>query len=183
MFTDLFTKNLKEGEEIIEVIRKHWASFIKQVIVTFVILIVPVFFIVFFFSRWWTMLIFLVWVCIGVSYGLYSWFVWYFDSLILTNQRVINIDQRRLFSRRVSEASLSNIQDITYEIHGVVASIFSFGTVKVQTAGAESVIKINNVSHPGEVQEMILDARKRVKKDVSAADLLKAIEDTKKEDG
>lgn len=183
MFNDLFVKNLKEEEEIVAVIRKHWASFIKQIIITFLILVIPFFFIFFFFSRWWTMLIFLVWFCVGAGYGLYSWFVWYFDSLIITNQRIINIDQKRLFSKSVSEASLSNIQDITYEISGLMASIFSFGSVYVETAGAKSKIKIRNVARPGEVQEMIFEVKKKIKKDVSALELLKIIEDTKKENG
>lgn len=175
MFNDFLTKKLKEDEEVILVLHKHWASFLKQMVIALFVLVPPFFFIVFFFSAWWLMIVFFVWISVGFGFGLYQWFVWYFDTFIVTNRRVICINQKSLFSRTVAEANLANIQDITYEIKGILASILSFGALKIQTAGSTNSIKIENLANPSEVQEIILENQEKVKKSVSAEDLIKLI--------
>ncbi|MBU1119093.1 PH domain-containing protein [Patescibacteria group bacterium] len=178
MFRDPISNNLKEDEEIDEIIRKHWGSFIKQVVVTFVLLVLPFFFIVFFFSRWWTMLIFFIWVTVGISYGIYQWLMWYLDSLILTNQRVINIDQKSLFSKSVAEIPLEHIQDITYEIDGIAASLFGFGMLNVASEGGNGM-RVKNVANPQEIQELIFDLKIAADLTVSAEELVELIQESR----
>lgn len=173
---DVF-ESLKKGEKIVIIVRKHWASFAKQILITFLVLFPPFFLIVFFFSRWWTMLIFFLWVFTGFGYALYQWFVWHYDSLVVTTFRVINIDQKSLFSRSVSETPLSQIQDITYEVQGMRASLFNYGTINI--ASAASTMKIEHIQDPEEVRDAIFDLRERKtnkkKKEVSAEDLISFI--------
>ncbi|MBU1166857.1 PH domain-containing protein [Patescibacteria group bacterium] len=180
MFRDFVSQNLKDGEKVVAVIRKHWAGFLKPIIITFLILVVPFFFVIFFFSRWWTMLIFFVWISVGLGYGLFQWFTWYFDSFVVTNKRVINIDQKRIFAKSVSEANLENIQNITYEINGLMASIFGYGTIKIETAGSETSINVSGISHPADLQELISTRQSKMKKTVSADDIVNLIQKSKK---
>lgn len=175
MFKNYFSQDLKEGEEVVEIVRKHWASFIWPIFKTFLILL-PLFLISsFLFSNYIGVVIFFVWLSIGLGYGLYQWICWYFDHFIVTNVRVVNIDQKTLFSRSVSESRLSNIQDVTYEVDGFLASLFNYGTVKVTTASNSDSLEMSSVEKPQKVQELITDLQSKSKKDLSAQELVEFI--------
>jgi hypothetical protein len=181
MFKDYFSQDLKEGEEVIRIVRKHWASFVWPVTKTFLILIIPFLLSAFLFSNYIGIIIFFVWVSIGFGYGLYQWICWYFDHFIITNLRIVNVDQKTLFARLVSETGLINIQDVTYEINGFLASLFNYGTVKVMTASNNNTLEMKAIERPKEVQEIIMDLHRQSKKDLSAQELVEFLEQNKGE--
>jgi len=181
MFKNYFSQDLKEGEEVIRVVRKHWASFIWPVVKTFLVLVIPFLLSAFLFSNYIGVIIFFVWVSIGLGYGLYQWICWYFDHFIITNMRIVNIDQKTLFARSVSESGLANIQDVTYEINGFLASLFNYGTVKVMTASNNDSLKMLAIENPKEVQEIIMELHNKSKKDLSAQELVEFLEQNKDE--
>lgn len=181
MFDEYFKQELKEGEEIVTIVRKHWASFLPVIIKTFIILIIPFFLLAFLFSRWYGVIIFFVWVSVGFAYGLYQWICWYFDTFVITNLRIINIDQKRIFARSVSEAYLASVQDVTYEVAGFLPSAFNYGTVSVQTAGAKPTLQISSVENPKKLQELIMDLHRKAKTSLSAKELVEFLTETKKE--
>jgi len=181
MFKNYFLQDLKEGEEVIRVVRKHWASFIWPVVKTFLVLVIPFLLSAFLFSNYIGVIIFFVWVSIGLGYGLYQWICWYFDHFIITNMRIVNIDQKTLFARSVSESGLANIQDVTYEINGFLASLFNYGTVKVMTASNNDSLKMLAIENPKKVQEIIMELHNKSKKDLSAQELVEFLEQNKDE--
>jgi hypothetical protein len=94
----------------------------------------------------------------------------YFDLLIVTDRRLVDIDQEQLFYRRVSELSLEEIEDVTSEIKGFLPTIFNYGTVIVETAGARTDFVINNIRNPREVSVIILDLKAQAKANVPEGD-------------
>ena len=60
---------------------------------------------------------------------------YYLSMGIVTDKRVIDIDQVSLFRREVNEMDINNAQDITYKQTGFWGTILDFGNVIVQTAG------------------------------------------------
>ena len=75
---------------------------------------------------------------------------------MVTNERVINVDQRRLFSRRVSEVRLAQVQDITSEVEGFLHTFFKFGDINLQTAAESGKFTFKNIPNPDNVRETIL---------------------------
>lgn len=63
------------------------------------------------------------------------WMEYYLDMWIITTTRIIDIEQRGLFSREVSEIPLSSVEDVTIDVEGVIETFLKFGTLRVQTAG------------------------------------------------
>ena len=100
---------------------------------------------------------------IGLSlYYLFLWlfvlntFVDYFlDVWIVTNERILNIEQDQLFSRTASEQKLSRVQDVTSEVKGIFATFLGFGDVHVQTAGEKARFNFEQVPNPTEVARKI----------------------------
>lgn len=90
---------------------------------------------------------------VGVVLGLLifskDWIGWYFSVFIVTDQRFIQISQKGLFHRAVSDISLKQIQSINYEISGLEQTLLGFGTIKMQTYIGD--IDIKHLGHPGKV--------------------------------
>lgn len=105
----------------------------------------------------------LVLLIIDTSYFAYNFLLWWNDVYILTNIRVIDIDQRSLFNKTVTEAELKNIQDITYEINGFWRTILNYGKVEILTASNGKSISFEDVLKPHEVQQLIIKTKDSAK--------------------
>jgi len=143
-------------------VRKHWILLILSLAKAFLSLLF--FFLVIYligFSRIFASialsLILAIWFLVTLVYGFYEWAVWWLDLYVLTNKRVVNIEQKSLFARQVSETNLDKIQDVTFGIKGILATFFNYGTVKVATAGSETVINLEQVRSPERLQKIIFN--------------------------
>lgn len=86
-----------------------------------------------------------------------TWTHYYLDSYIVTNQRVLTIDQIDFFHRKVSEADIGNVQDIEVIAKGFFATTLNFGDVRIQTAGADQkTLFFDNVPYPYKAKDIIL---------------------------
>ncbi len=89
---------------------------------------------------------------------LYTNFVtFYLDLLIITNDRLLDIEQKTLFARSVSETDLFTIQDVSSDVTGIFASLFNYGNLTIQTAAATEKFLIPNVPDPNGLRHLILD--------------------------
>lgn len=80
---------------------------------------------------------------------------YYLDTWIVTNERIINIEQHGLFSRIVSELHLNQVQDVTSETHGFLATMLSYGDVYIQTAGTRERFNFKGIDNPDDVKRTI----------------------------
>lgn len=160
MFNKKIYKKIKDDEKIISIERRHWASYLRQITVSLLIIIPPFFFVEFFLSHWIPSLIFLSIVIAGFLYALLTWISWQMNGIIITSKRLIYVNQKSIFSKKVAEVPITNIQDITFEINGVMASIFSFGTVTIVSSG--SVWNVKKIADPEGVQDYLLQLREKL---------------------
>jgi membrane protein YdbS with pleckstrin-like domain len=152
--------NQRPNEEIVFMRRRHpWIFWKSSLILLFVILIVLIAFLIWGASKV-SVVVSVASVIFLILYFLGRWFVYTSDIFILTNQRIINIDQRGFFTRRVSEAELENIQNVTYEIKGPIRSFLNFGEIIISTAGNTPGLTLSNVENPHFIQEKIVSLRK-----------------------
>jgi len=86
---------------------------------------------------------------------MYQYYDWRNDEYIVTNDRIIDVEQRPLWlSQDTREASLGNIQNVHYIVPNLFASVLRYGDVIVQTAG-EGDFTFVHVPNPAEVQNEI----------------------------
>jgi membrane protein YdbS with pleckstrin-like domain len=87
----------------------------------------------------------------------YSQFIeFYLDIWIVTNDRIIDIEQEGLFARTISELDLYRIQDVTTEVNGVFPTFFHYGNVIIKTASSNSHVTFRHVSHPNEIRQALI---------------------------
>lgn len=84
----------------------------------------------------------------------------YLDVWILTSQRLIAVEQKGLFSRTISEFELARIQDVTVDVHGIVATLLNYGNLNVRTASEHEHFIFKQVWHPNAVKDEIARACK-----------------------
>lgn len=138
------------NETVVLVIRRHWIVFVLPGIVFALMLVAPAILLAvapsslprsltsaagplvkFFYA------VYLMAVLLGM---LIFWVKYYLDAWILTDQRIITIDQHGLFDRRISEIAMERIQDVTIEIPGLIATFLGYGTIRIQTASESAFI-------------------------------------------
>lgn len=81
----------------------------------------------------------------------------YYDITIVTNDRLVNINQEQLFYRKVSELVLTDVQDVSSTVKGFLPSLFDYGDVDIQTAGERVNFHMSKVAHPREIAMIITD--------------------------
>lgn len=101
----------------------------------------------------------------GWLYTFQSFIDYWLDVFILTDKRILDIEQKGLFNRTVSELRLYRTQDVTAEVKGVLNSIFDYGSVYIQTAGETERFHFQDIPHPNNVAKMILEWSEEDRKD------------------
>lgn len=88
---------------------------------------------------------------------------WYFNVHIMTDKRIVDFDFHSLLYKNVDLAPLHNIQEANSHVKGLFGSIFHFGDVFIQTAGARVAIDFYNVPQPHKVSDKIMDEVDKIK--------------------
>lgn len=96
-----------------------------------------------------------LYVLLPLAYLLLMWMDYYLDMWIITNERIIDIEQHGLFNREISEIPLHRVQDVTIQVRGIIETLLGFGTIRIQTAG-EREFDIRFVPHLYKAKDIIL---------------------------
>ncbi len=148
----------REDETIIRVIHRHpWALAKAGLYLSAGLVIVLLMFVWFQLSRPSTWTLFILGPIL-VLYGFYAWFVWWNNIYLLTDQRVIIISQRGLWSRRIEDYSLDKIQSVASDTGGAAGTILNFGTVMLAIMGIKEPVELKFVEDPYAIQEKVVMA-------------------------
>ena len=108
----------------------------------------------------------------------YSWLDYFLDIWIVTNRRVINIEQDGLFNRRIAEHKLFRVQDVMSNQKGIFPTFLDYGEIQIQTAGAEKTVVFEQVHRPHYVAQEVIKLVENHKKIMA-----KVVEKINKQDG
>lgn len=107
------------------------------------------------------------WLWLGLAGGLLLsviiifpyWISWYYTMFILTNERYIQMTQKGLFHRSVSDLSIKQVQSLNYQVAGLEQTVLGFGTIVMQTYLGDIVI--HDIHHPektvSEISEILME--------------------------
>ena len=97
----------------------------------------------------------LVWYLVVFGFSLEQFLSWYFHVYIVTDERIIDYDFYSILHKRVSKAKIDRIEDVTYQMGGVLQSMFHYGDVFVQTAGEQRELDFESVPRPELVGKLL----------------------------
>ncbi len=155
-------QNQKDEEQVVLLLRAHVVTNVPWIIISFLLLLVPFIIIPIVVATGLlpvgpgtVLVLTLLWVAGVFSYAFLKFLYWYFNVYIVTTEQVVDIDWYNVVYKAVSATHLNKIQDVTSKQGGVLAGIFDYGDVVIQTAGTEENFEFTNVPHPQEVAEEI----------------------------
>lgn len=152
----MINRQLRADETVVIILRRFPLAFWKSIVLIAALLLSPgiFFFPLLGYGHVGILVLIALWVLGFVWLGR-TLLLWALDSVVLTNRRIIDIDQRGLLFREVSECSLEAVQDIRTLKKGVGAHVFDYGTIKVQTSSRNEHFELTHVRHPQQMQELI----------------------------
>jgi hypothetical protein len=160
--------NQKPYEKIVHKVRRDFVTFIPTILLFIILLIAPLGFRWFIITAYPTFLenatvVTVATICTSIYYlcvvlFFYTEFIgFYLDLLIITNDRILHINQISLFSRSIAEMDLFQTQDVISEIHGFFPSLFKYGKLIIQNASATTKFQSYDVPNPHKLRELILE--------------------------
>ena len=170
-FTKYHFDGQRADEQILLVLHRHWFDILSQFFIVFVMLVLlfgSYGFTSFFFANFgdpsyqtpFTFLRNLFLIFTWITFFI-IWIDYYFDVWIVTDQRIVNIEQNGLFARETSELRLEKIQDVATDVHGVIPTFLNYGNIEVQTAAEHEKFLFKNIPDPYAVKDLIMKLQKK----------------------
>ncbi len=151
---------LKPEEEVLEVVRESLAPHIPKFLLITLWFITPFFFMFPLFREgWFGVLFFLALIISAVVVGMRTYIKWKNTVFVITDRRIVDIEQKGLFDRVVSEVPFSLVDDVTYRVKGIFPTIFRFGLLVVRTTGNAADLEFRRATSPARLHDLINDLR------------------------
>ena len=166
MFEERHIPNRKLDERIVVYVRPHWIHLLSALFLFIVLSLIPI--AIYFVasnsianylsnSIGYALLIML-----GGIYYLSAILIFFnsfldleLDVWIVTNYRIIAIEQKGLFNRTFSEHYIERVQDVSAAQKGILQTMFNYGDVQIQTSAEQEKFVFNDVHQPVEIAEKI----------------------------
>ena len=151
----------REGEEVQFIFRRHFLTARKGIFFMLIMGIVGFIPMLLWPKNSEMFWFFLGMLVIGLVGFLYSYMLWYFSIYIVTDQRIRQISQKGIFKKTVVDLGLDKIQSISYGVPGIIAGIFGYGTILIQTGVGDLVI--SQVKKPANIYDKLQNVTKGIK--------------------
>ncbi len=163
---------LQQNEQVLQRLRRHPIFLVQQLAGVWglaVVLIVAVNLLNFAVSIWGlTLLLSLVVVVAGFAATYYLWYGYAHTEWILTSQRLIDYNKANWFHEQMTTADLVNVEDISVEQRGVLATMANYGNVLCQTAGSQPNLVMDGLPDPKRVLSLVDAARDQARREMYA---------------
>ncbi len=151
---------LKAREEVLEVVHGALMPRFLRFFFCVIWLVLPFFFL---FPLWkqgaFGFVVFFLWLISGVILLFRQYIMWDRTVFVITDSRVVDHEQKGLFYRVVTEARYDQIDEVSYQLKGLVQTLFRFGLVRLELHGASADIVVPHVVRPAHLADLINDLR------------------------
>lgn len=136
-------KNLKEWEKLEIVVRRHRIIyvFLSFYLIIWIIITIVVSMILW-LSLFFTMFMIVFWMFFSMFLYI-EWLNHELDLFLVTNNRIIWVEQISFLNRTVSECNLWQVQEVNSKTSWLFANLFNYGTLLIQTAWNNTTLKMD----------------------------------------
>lgn len=125
--------NMRPGEKPVMIIKRHWIILVKIFLYFILWFFATSMFYVFWNYAWAHLLVIIFW----MIYSIFLYIEWLnheLDLYIITNNRIIWVDQVWFLDRKVSECNLWQVQEVWNQTKWLLSNLLNYWTIKIQTA-------------------------------------------------
>lgn len=88
-------------------------------------------------------------------------FLYRSNVIYVTSEKLAQVIYVSLFNRKISQLSIGDVQDVTVAQKGILAHLFNYGTLIVETAGEQQNYTFTYVPDPYRQSQLIVGAHER----------------------
>jgi hypothetical protein len=158
---DIDFETKEDGERIILMLRRHPIVNIRWILISIILLTGPTFLSVFgvfsLLPSGFPLVITLAWYLFVSAYAIEGFLNWCFNVYFITTLRIVEINFSNLINKKVSDAEVTKIQDVSYTLGSFIRTMFNFGNVFIQTAADVQEFKFDSVPNPEKVAKILDD--------------------------
>jgi len=152
---------LKPHEDVLEIVRESLIPILPCLVLYILWVLVPFFFLFPLFRQGMMgLLIFFVLALSGVIMLTRRLKRWSATMLVLTDKRIVDVEQRGFFDRIVTETPYSQIDEASYRVKGLCATVFRYGSIRLELKGSAADIQFERIFHPARIHDLINDLRR-----------------------
>lgn len=159
--------NKQADEEVILIVRRHIITNLGWIALVVAMIFAPALLTIFpllsFLPAQFQLAAILVWYLLTLAIFIEGFLSWFFSVNIITNKRVIDVDFVNLIYRRITDAEIDKIEDVTVAMGSVIRTLFDYGDVLIQTAGEVPEVEFEAVPHPDKVDKILSELRVNTK--------------------
>jgi len=149
--------HLEENEEIIEVVKPNFLIYWWGYLLGILIIVCSAYFLFWFLSHdLWGKVLLGVSIFIGCFLFLRAYLLNSGNALIITNNRVVDVNKESLFSENIYSLNFSDIKDVAIEKRGFKSILFKLGNILIESKTGQFVLDLNGLSNPSRIQSLIL---------------------------
>ena len=98
---------------------------------------------------------------LSVLLTLISGYIYRRNAVLVTSEKIAQVLYKNIISRKISQLSIGDIQDVTVRQNGIFARFFNFGTLVIETAGEQQNYSFNYTPDPYKAAKEIVGAHER----------------------
>lgn len=83
------------------------------------------------------------------------------NVVLVTSEKIAQMLYITLFNRKISQLSIADVQDVTVTQKGILAHIFNYGTLVIETAGEQSNYTFTFTPEPYETAKILVGSHER----------------------
>ena len=129
-------ENLRTGEKVDIVLRRHWIAFVFLGVYTMWGIILTIIILMSFGMIASSVLILSIFWMYYFLFLYVSWINYELDVFVFTNNRIVCVEQKTFLNRTVWETTLDKVQEVSIETKWLLANLFNFGTLRIMTSGS-----------------------------------------------
>ena len=130
---DIKLNDLRPWEKPVLLIKRHWIILVKL----FLYFLLGIFLTIIFYIFLPLILANIISLCFWMLWLLFLYIEWIdheLDMYIITNNRIIWVEQIGFLNRKVSECNLWQVQEVWNQTKWLLANLFNYWTITIQTA-------------------------------------------------
>lgn len=160
--------NEQQDEEVALLLRAHPITNIGWMMLVVIMLIVPEIFVsIGMFAGVPGKLVFigrLAWYLVTLGFAFEKFLYWFYSVVVITNERIIDIDFINLLQRDVSYVALNHVEEPSMVAGGLFRTIFQYGDVNVASAAEVPSVEAKAVPYPDRVVRIISELSEELEK-------------------
>lgn len=153
---------LQENEHHRNTYRQSNLFVAKPITVGVILSLLPAYFLIqygLFYQYRWLYILFLIIIFLWTFRHI---LIWWRNSYVLTNQRLLIFEHDGLFKHTVIETPLERVLNVSYKTTGVFSAIWQYGNVEVQVVGLVEPIILKHIPDPEYIKDYLWQMHKRV---------------------